>query len=270
MTEVSSSATVDLEQAIRVERDGPIATVLFDRAAKLNAFTEAMWRRLGETVDALSADDDVRCVVLRGDGDRAFSVGADIGEFKETRHSAERAMEHSRRGARSIESILECRHPVVASISGYCVGGGLEIAACCDLRICGESSRFGIPIKRLGLTVQYADLEVLLELIGPSNVKEILFEGRILKAAEAKAMGLVNRIVPDADVVTESYATAARIAEGAPLAARWHKKFIHRLRDATPLIDEDHRETYACFDTEDFRTGYQAFLAKRKPEFEGR
>ena len=86
MTEVSSSATVDLEQAIRVERDGPIATVLFDRAAKLNAFTEAMWRRLGETVDALSADDDVRCVVLRGDGDRAFSVGADIGEFKETRH----------------------------------------------------------------------------------------------------------------------------------------------------------------------------------------
>ena len=270
MNEASATATVDLEQVIRVERDGPIATVLFDRAAKLNAFTEAMWRRLGETVDALSADDDVRCVVLRGAGDRAFSVGADIGEFEETRGSAERAMEHSRRGARSIESILECRHPVVASISGYCVGGGLEIAACCDLRICGESSRFGIPIKRLGLTVQYADLEVLLELIGPSNVKEILFEGRILDAAEAKAMGLVNRIVPDADVVTESYATAARIAEGAPLAARWHKKFIHRLRDATPLTDEEHRETYACFDTEDFRTGYQAFLAKREPVFEGR
>jgi enoyl-CoA hydratase/carnithine racemase len=107
-------------------------------------------------------------------------------------------------------------------------------------------------------------------LIGPSNVKEILFEGRILEAAEAKAMGLVNRVVPDAEVVAESYATAARIAEGAPLAARWHKKFIHRLRDATPLTDADHLETYACFDTEDFRTGYQAFLAKRKPEFEGR
>ncbi len=270
MTEASATATVDLDQAIRVERDGPIATVLFDRAAKLNAFTEAMWRRLGEAVDELSADDGVRCVVLRGDGERAFSVGADIGEFEETRGSAERAMEYSRRGARAIKALFECRHPVVASISGYCMGGGLEIAARCDLRICGKSSKFGSPTKRLGLTLQYADLEVLLELIGPAYVKEILFEGRMLDAGEAKAMGLVNRVVPDTEVVAESYATAARIAEGAPLAARWHKKFIHRLRDATPLTDEERRETYACFDTEDFRSGYQAFLAKRKPEFEGR
>jgi enoyl-CoA hydratase/carnithine racemase len=158
----------------------------------------------------------------------------------------------------------------VALIKGVCVGGGLEIAAACDMRICGESSRFGVPINRLGLVVGYPELELLLGLVGWATVAEILFEGRILDAAEAGRKGLVNRIVADDAVEREAYGTAKRIAAGAPLVARWHKKFARRLKDPAALSQEELDEAYACYDTEDYRAGRQAFLAKAKPVFRGR
>jgi enoyl-CoA hydratase/carnithine racemase len=159
---------------------------------------------------------------------------------------------------------------VIAAISGLCVGGGLELATCCDLRIAGESARFGIPVKRLGLVVAYSELKPLVDLIGPANAMEILLEGQILGAQRAYDMGLLNRVVPDDALDVEIQATAARICEGAPLVARWHKKFTRRLMVAEPLSTEELDESYHCFGTEDFRTGYQAFLAKTKPEFRGR
>jgi enoyl-CoA hydratase/carnithine racemase len=159
---------------------------------------------------------------------------------------------------------------VIAEISGMCVGGGLELATCCDLRIAGESARFGIPVKRLGLVVAYSELKPLLELVGPANAMEILLEGQIFGAQRAYDMGLINRVVPDDGVGAEVEASAARICEGAPLVARWHKKFTRRLMEAEPLSPEEVDESYACFGTEDFRTGYQAFLAKTKPAFRGR
>jgi enoyl-CoA hydratase/carnithine racemase len=146
----------------------------------------------------------------------------------------------------------------------------MEIAALCDLRICGTSSRFGAPIKNLGLVMAYAEMAPLVRLVGTDVALEILLEGRIFDAEEAKAKGIVTRVVPDADVAAEAAATAARIAEGAPLVARWHKKFARRLAEPAPISDVEADECFHCFDTEDFRIGYAAFLAKQKPQFTGR
>ncbi len=259
-----------MTESILVERDGAIATVVLNRPEKLNALTRAMWRRLGEVIESLSADDDLRCVVLRGAGGKAFAAGADIGEFETERANRERAGVYAAEVAHAIASIEACRHPTLALIEGACVGGGLEVAAFCDMRICGESSSFGVPIKRLGLVVGYEELRGLIALVGRAATLEILLEGRVFGADEALRMGLVNRVVPDGEVEDEAYAAARRIAEGAPLVARWHKRFVKRLDDPAPLTDAELEETLACYDTDDFRRGYQAFLAKKKPEFTGR
>jgi enoyl-CoA hydratase len=259
-----------MSDLIELQRDGAIATVVLNRPAKLNALTKPMWRELGATVKRLSADDGVRCIVLRGAGERAFSPGNDIAEFATERGNKAQAIEYGRVMHATATALAECRHPLVAQIHGICVGGGLEIAALCDLRICGTSSRFGVPIKNLGLVMAYAELAPLVRLVGSSVALEILLEGRIFDAAEAKDKGLVTRVVADDRVAAEARETAERIAEGAPLAARWHKKFARRLADPRPLSAQELDECFDCFDTEDFRLGYAAFLARRKPGFVGR
>ncbi len=261
---------MDQSALIQVERDGPIATVVLNRPEKLNALTRQMWGLLGETIDALSAEDALRCIVIRGAGEKSFSPGNDIGEFASERSNKAQAIEYGRAMHRTAGSLANCRHPLVAQIHGICVGGGLEIAALCDLRICGEGSRFGAPINRLGLVMAYPEMAPLVRLVGSAVTLEILLEGRIFDAAEAKDKGLVTRIVPDADVARETRETAQRIADGAPLVARWHKKFARRLADGRPITALEHDEAFDCFDTEDFRIGYAAFLAKRKPAFTGR
>ena len=259
-----------MEQTILIERDGAIATVILNRPAKLNALTRPMWKRLGGAFDELSADDSVRCIVIRGAGTKAFAPGNDISEFETERSNVEQARAYGNDMRRTIESIDNCRHPVVAQIHGICVGGGLEIAGLADIRICGESSRFGVPINKLGLVMAYAEIGSLIALAGEATALEILLEGRVFDAREAKDKGLVTRVVPDDAVEAEARATARRIADGAPLVARWHKKFARRLRDAKPLTEKEYDEGFACFGTEDFRIGYRAFLAKQKPEFTGR
>ena len=258
------------EGAITSLREGAIATVVLDRAEKLNALTRSMWEHLGETVSALSADDAVRCVIVRGAGDKAFSPGNDIGEFATVRSNKAQAIAYGATMHRTAAALAACRHPLVAQIHGVCVGGGLEIAALCDLRICGAGSRFGAPIKNLGLVMAFPEMAPLVRLVGPAVALEILLEGRVFDAQEALAKGLVTRVVADDDVAREARAAAERIAEGAPLVARWHKKFARRLADPRPIAADEHDEAFDCFDTEDFREGYAAFLAKRKPQFKGR
>ena len=255
---------------IEVARDGAIATVVLNRPEKLNALTKTMGRQLGEAIGVLDRDDDVRCVIIRGAGESAFSPGNDIGEFATERSNKTQAIDYGHAMHTTAAALANCRHPMIAQIHGICVGGGLEIAALCDLRICGESSRFGAPVKNLGLVMAYPEMAPLVRLVGPAIALEILLEGRIFDAQEALAKRLVTRVVPDGQVATESQATAQRIAEGAPLAARWHKRFARRLADPRPLSDAEYDECYDCFDTEDFRIGYEAFLAKRKPAFSGK
>ncbi|MEO8443229.1 MAG: enoyl-CoA hydratase-related protein, partial [Betaproteobacteria bacterium] len=251
-------------------RDGTIATVALNNPGKLNALNKPMWAALGTAMHELSADDALRCVVLRGTGDKAFAAGADISEFATERADARQAKGYGELIHQTMQAVARCRHPVIAMIKGACIGGGLEIAAMCDMRICGESSRFGVPIKNLGLTMGYGELQGVLALVGRAVALEILLEGRVFDAAEALQKRLVNRVVADADVESETSALAARIAAGAPLVARWHKQFIERLTVTPQIPASEWDEGYACFDTEDYRIGVAAFLAKTKPRFEGR
>lgn len=259
-----------MSDLILVERDGATATVVLNAPARLNALSRASWIELGARMRELSAEPDLRCVILRGAGTKAFGAGADIAEFSVVRANSAQGKIYGELIAATMQAIAGCIHPTVAMIHGVCVGGGLEVALMCDLRICGESSRFGIPINRLGLTMGYGELMGLLTAVGPAIALEILLEGRVFGAQEARAKGLVQRVVPDDQVEVEVAATAARIAAGAPLVARWHKQFIRRLRPHEQLSAAEWNEGFACFDTADYREGLRAFLAKQLPNFEGR
>jgi len=259
-----------MTDTILLNRDGHIATITLNRPEKLNAMTKPMWLRLGEVLEGLSADETVRCIILRGAGGKSFSPGNDIGEFETERANPQQGKAYGKILHKTLGLLQDCPVPTVALIEGLCVGGGLEIAGCCDIRICGASSRFGAPVKNLGLVMAHNELAALTALAGRDVALEILLEGRVFDAVEAKEKHLVSRVVSDADVETEAYETAKRIAEGAPLAARWHKKFAKRLSDPTPLTEEEQDEGYACYSTEDFQIGYKAFLAKTKPDFKGR
>jgi enoyl-CoA hydratase/carnithine racemase len=257
---------------ILVTRDGAIATVALSNPAKLNAITVAMWRELARAMNALSAEDALRCIVLRGAGTEAFAAGADIEEFVRERDNLEQGKRYHRELVRgALEAVGACRHPTIAMIHGPCVGGGMEIACQCDLRIAGTSGRFGVPINRLGFAIAYDELAALLPLVGRAVALEILVEGRVWNADEALAKGLLTRVVPDADLEREAGEAARRVAEGAPLVARWHKQFVRRLTPRPrPLTAEEIEENFAYFATEDYRIGMDAFRAKSKPEFKGR
>lgn len=255
---------------ILVTREGAVATVALNNPERLNALNKAMWRRLGEVMRELSADDALRCIVVRGAGEKAFAAGADVAEFAGERANSKQAKPYGNLIHETMQAVAGCRHPTVAMIRGACVGGGLEIAAMCDMRIAGQSSRFGIPVNRLGLTMAYGELMGLLALAGKAVALELLLEGRVFEADEAYRKGLVNRVVPDGKVEEEALALARRIAEGAPLVNRWHKQFIERLAVTAQLSPGEWDEGFNCFDTQDCKEGVAAFLEKRKPRFEGR
>jgi len=257
---------------IHLSRAGFVATVTLANPGKLNAVDAAMWQRLRVVMDQCSGDHSLRCVVLRGEGDKAFAAGGDIEEFTRLRDSLERArVYHDGWVGQALEAIRDCLHPTLAMIHGHCIGGGLEIAAQCDLRLCGESARFGIPVGKLGFTMYHSELAALIELAGPAVALELLLEGRIWGAREAYEKGLVNRVVADAGLEEEAHASARRIAEGAPLAARAHKKLVRRLAYAVRPLDENEvLENLGFLDTEDYREGLRAFLAKEAPRFRGR
>ncbi len=250
-------------------RDGEVATVTLSNPAKLNAVDSAMWRQLALVLSELAADTRLRCLVLRGDGEQAFAAGGDIEEFSTQRDTVDRAMAYHAQAGAALQAVGDCPLPTVALIQGACIGGGLEIAAQCDLRISAESARFGAPINRLGFPMYPVELQALLRLAGAATMRELLLEGRILGAADALAKGLVTRVVGDGHVVAEAYATARRICQGAPLVARWHKQLLQRLQHDQPLSAGELRDSFAFLETEDYREGLAAFLAKRAPRFRG-
>lgn len=257
---------------IKVQRDGMAATVTIDNPGKLNALTVAMWQDLARVMRELSADDALRCIVLRGAGEQAFAAGADIAEFRDVRMTREQGVTYHREHVYgALRAVADCRHPVVAMIHGPCVGGGLELACQCDLRISGSSGRFGVPINRLGFSIAYDELAAVLPVVGRQAALEILVEGRVWDAQEAFAKGLLTRVVADDDLADEVHTTVERICAGAPLVARWHKQFIRHLTvQAAPLTQAEIDASFSYFETEDFREGYAAFMEKRKPRFSGR
>jgi enoyl-CoA hydratase/carnithine racemase len=256
--------------AIRIDRGEQLATVWIDNPQRHNAITQAMWIELGDAFQALSQDAQLRCIVIRGAGDAAFGSGADISEFAAIRATAEQARRFSEHTHRAMHAGRDCPMPVLAAIRGVCVGGALEMAAFCDLRIASDDSRFGVPIARLGAVLAYPEMEGLVRLAGPSGALEVVLEGRIFGAAEALSKGIVNRVVPVARFDAEIEEATQRICAGAPLSARWHKRFVAKLRKGEPLTPADIEEGYACYETEDYRIGFTTFLDKRVPEFVGR
>lgn len=248
-----------------------IATLTLDNAGKLNAIDSVMWQALQAHMAQINAADDIRCVILRGAGEDAFAAGGDIEEFLTVRATEDDALHyHEAWVAAALDAIRRCPIPTIAAIRGACIGGGLEIAGCCDLRIAGTGARFGAPINKLGFSMYPGEMAGLLEVVGPAVLLEILLEGRILDATEAASKGLLTRVVADEAVFDEAAASARRIGAGAPLVARWHKHWVHRLTHDTPLTEAEKRSAFAFLDTEDYHEGMQAFFDKRKPVFKGR
>ncbi|MEE8542343.1 MAG: enoyl-CoA hydratase-related protein [Gammaproteobacteria bacterium] len=259
-----------MSEPVYVETDDAVATIVLNRPEKLNALDLPHWVRLGELAVELHENEAVRCVVIRGVDENAFSAGADIAGFAQHRSTRAQVRAYGEIIDTSLTAVRQCRHPVIAAISGVCVGGGLELSSACDIRLCGASSRFGAPINRLGLTMSYAEVTTLTDITGTAGALEILLGGEIFDATRAFELGLVSRVTPDDELLETAYSMARRIAERAPLVNRWHKKFIRRLADPAPLTPEEIDEGFAAYDTEDYRIGYEAFLQKKKPDFEGR
>lgn len=256
---------------ILVQRDGDIVTLTLNNPSKRNALALAAWEALSIAIEALNADETVRCVVLTGAGDKAFAAGADIAEFPKLRSSAEQAYTYGLITDKTLELLQNCIHPVVARIQGACTGGGLELAACCDLRIAADNARFGVPIKRIGHAFAPSEMKPVLDLVGRAAVLELLLEGQVIDAQTAYEKGLVTRVVPADRLDAEVAATVQRIAEGAPLGARMTKRFVNRLcNDPTPVSDAELRESCDPCDSEDYREGYTAFMEKRTPVFKGK
>ncbi|MGH7067571.1 MAG: enoyl-CoA hydratase/isomerase family protein [Acetobacteraceae bacterium] len=254
---------------LRLSREREIAIVTFDRPEVRNALDRAMWDTLAETMDSLSADDQLRAVIITGAGGN-FSAGADIAAFAAERGT--RVLEDRYAGSvhHGMQSIRLCRHPVVAAIAGACIGGGAGIATMCDFRVGGESIRFGITARNLGIWYSYAEIDPILSLAGSGVAAELLIEGRIFNGREAYEKALLSRVVADQEVWPASLSLAERIAEGSPLSARFHKRAIRRLRGPLPLSAEEQAEANGFAETEDFQNAFRAFLAKQKPRFTGR
>ncbi|MBB4264447.1 enoyl-CoA hydratase/isomerase family protein [Roseospira visakhapatnamensis] len=254
--------------AILTRRDdsGLVATVTLNRPDKLNALDLPMWRGLAEAFETLAEDEALRCVVLEGAG-KAFAAGADIGEFDTVRATAQQAKTYDVTLRRALTAVRECPAPVVARIDGACVGGGLELACQADLRVATTRSRFGVPIARISVVMAYPEIEAIQRLIGPARTAEILLEGKIVDADWALRAGLVNAVV-EPEALDETLAgMVERIGQGAPLVARWHKRFIRRLVTPHPVSESELDECYDFLATADYVEGVDAFKGKRKPAF---
>lgn len=245
-----------------------IARLVLSNPGKLNALSIPMWRELRLHVAKLNAHPErVRVVIVQGAGGQ-FASGGDIEEFPQFRFDATTLARFHEEDVRpALQALLDCDLPLVAQIEGACIGGGLEIAACCDIRIAGSSARFGVPIAKLGFPLAPAELEIVAAVIGPTVLRELLIEACVLDAPEAFARGLVTRVVADADVAAQARVAAERIAELSPQALRLNKR---ALRQFTHVVRSSHAERaphYAYAASDEHREGLAAFNEKRKPRF---
>lgn len=267
---VMTSHAAPVRGVVRLELEGSLAFVTLSHPGRLNAISVTMWQSIGDIFTRLAGQDHLRCVILRGENGN-FAAGADITEFPRERADKAGVLHyHTRILAPALAALAQCPHPVIAQIEGVCVGGGLELASQCDLRIAGRSSRFGVPINRLGFPMAPDEMRGLLALAGRAVTLEMLLEGRVFNADEAMAKGLLTRVVPDDDVEAEVLRCARRLAQGAPHAARINKKTVARLSaTAEPLSDAEWQALFAYAETGDHREGVSAFLAGRPPVFTG-
>jgi enoyl-CoA hydratase/carnithine racemase len=256
---------------LRLERDGDIGFVIASNPTRMNAFTAGMWKAVPEALAAAESDPQIRVIVLRGAGTRAFSAGADISEFDSAR-AGDAAAAYDALNDAAFRALSGCTKPTISMIHGFCLGGGLAIALCTDIRIADEAAEFAIPAAKLGLGYNARWVRPLLAAVPPARAKEMLFTGRRFKVAEALAMGLVNTVVTTEALEGTTRSLAGDIAANAPLTVRAAKRTIDELtrNPQTPDIEALDAAVAACFASEDYAEGRLAFKEKRKPRFKGR
>jgi enoyl-CoA hydratase len=257
--------------ALRYIKDGAIAWIAADNPARMNALTASMWQAIPDAIADASSDPDVRVIVLRGSGDKAFSAGADISEFENAR-TGDAAKVYDELNDAAFNALINCPKPTIAMIHGFCLGGGLGLALCCDMRIADETSQFAIPAAKLGIGYNARWVRPILAAVPMARAKELLFTGRRFRSADAEAMGLVSQLVPKAELEATVRALALEIAENAPLSVAAAKRVIdeisrHPENPDTQALDA---AVAACFASQDYAEGRRAFLEKRKPVFNGK
>jgi enoyl-CoA hydratase/carnithine racemase len=251
--------------------EGPIGWMTFNNPERRNAVSSDMWAAMGTIMQVFEEDPAVRVIVLRGAGDKAFVSGADISQFEKQRSSPETVAKYDAVSGHAQKLLTDCTKPTIAMIQGYCIGGGLGIAVGCDLRIAAEGSKFGVPAARLGLGYAADGVKKLLDLVGPAFTREIFYTARHFTAEEALAMGLVNRVVPEAELEPYVRGYCETIAANAPLTMRTLNRTVTELLRSSPAFDRElcARLVAECFASQDYIEGRRAFMEKRKPVFRG-
>ena len=254
-----------------IRREGAIGWIVFSNLERHNAVTYEMWCDVPQRIAEFDADPAIRAIVLSGDGERAFVSGADISEFERKRNSADAAAVYNEAVDAAYAAVAAATKPTLARVRGICMGGGLWLTLCCDLRLCNDTARFAMPAAKMGLGIRYENVRRMMEPVPPIHTADVLFTGRQFDGQEALRLGIVNRSVPDADLDTVTNEYLAGLASTAPLTVKGAKAAMRTYwqGEHAAAIAQVRTMTDACYGSEDYKEGRKAFAEKRKPQFRG-